>query len=138
MEIAMGFLAPHVDKIYAAFRIMSGLLMLQHGCQKLLGWFGGLPEGVPSFIRYGAGGIEFVGGLLVAVGLFGGPAAFLVSGTMAAAYFMGHVLGPQNPSHSLIPIVNQGELAVAYCFTFLLIAAKGSGIWSVDGARGAK
>jgi putative oxidoreductase len=89
-------------------------------------------------IRYGAGGIEFAGGLLVAIGLAAGPAGFLVSGTMAAAYFMGHVFGPGNPSHSLIPLVNQGELAVAYCFAFLVIASKGSGIWSVDAMRGAK
>ncbi len=134
----MGFLAPHTDKIYALFRIMMGLLMLQHGLQKILGWFGGVPEGAPSFIVYGAGGIELVGGLLVAIGLFAAPAAFIVSGTMAAAYFMGHVMNPQSPTHSLIPIVNGGELAVAYCFSYLLIAAKGSGIWSVDAMRGAK
>ena len=76
--------------------------------------------------------------ILVAIGLFAGPAAFVVSGTMAAAFFMGHVFGPDNPSRSLIPMVNKGELAVVYCFAFLYIAAKGSGIWSVDAARRAK
>ena len=127
----MGFLAPHVEKIYAAFRIMMGLLMVQHGTQKILGWFGGIPAEAPAFVKFGAGTIELVGGLLVAIGLAGGPAGFLVSGTMAAAFLMGHVMR----NGSIIPIVNGGELAVAYCFAYLLIAAKGSGIWSVDGAR---
>lgn len=134
----MGFLTPHADKIYAAFRIMAGLLMLQHGLQKIVGLFGGIPEAAPAFIKYGAGGIELVGAALVAIGLFAGPAAFLLSGTMAAAFFMGHVMNPQSPTHSLIPILNGGELAVLYCFAFLFIASKGSGIWSVDAARGAK
>jgi putative oxidoreductase len=129
----MGFLAPHVDKIYAAFRAITGLLFMQHGFQKLLGWFGGVPEGMmPAPIQYSAGGIELVGGGLVALGLFGGPAAFLCSGTMAAAYFMAHA------RNGFFPILNGGEPAIAYCFAFLFIAAKGSGIWSVDAARGGK
>jgi putative oxidoreductase len=127
----MGFLAPHLEKVYAAFRIMMGLLMVQHGAQKILGWFGGFPPEAPSWIKWGAGPIELLGGLLVAIGLAAGPAGFLVSGTMAAAFLLGHIV----PSGNIIPIVNKGELAVAYCFAFLLIAAKGSGIWSVDGAR---
>jgi len=133
----MGFLAPHSEKIYAAFRIMTGLLMLQHGCQKLLGWFGGVPEGaMPAPMLYGVGSIEFFGAALVAVGFFAAPAAFLLSGTMAFAFLLGHVM--RSPSHSLIPIVNNGELAVLYSWAFLAIATKGSGIWSVDAARGAK
>jgi putative oxidoreductase len=133
----MGFLAPHADKIYAAFRIMAGLLMLQHGCQKLLGWFGGIPEGaMPAPLLYGVGSIEFFAAALVALGLFAAPAAFLLSGTMAFAFVLGHVL--RDPSHSVIPIVNHGELAALYSWAFLMIAAKGSGIWSVDAARGAK
>jgi putative oxidoreductase len=132
----MSFLAPHAERIYALFRIMAGLLMMQHGTQKILGWFGGLPDGVPAFIQYGAGSIELFAALLVALGLFAGPAAFLLSGTMAAAYFMGHAFNPQsNPTGSLFPMVNKGEIAVLYCFAFLFIAAKGSGIWSVDAAR---
>ena len=132
----MGLLAPYTEKIYALFRIMAGLLMLQHGTQKILGWLGGVPEGVPAFIQYGAGSIELVGALLVAIGLFTGPAAFLLSGTMAAAYFMGHAFNPQsNPTGSLIPTINGGELSALYCFAYLFIAAKGSGTWSVDAAR---
>jgi putative oxidoreductase len=135
----MGFLAPYAEYIYAAFRIMTGLLFLQHGTQKLLGWFGGVPEGAPAAIIYSAGTIELLGGLLVAVGLFAAPAAFIASGMMAVAFFMGHAFNAdQNPSGSIIPLVNGGELAVAYCFAFLFIAAKGSGTWSIDAARGAK
>jgi putative oxidoreductase len=139
LESIMGFLAPHTEKIYAAFRFMAGLLMLQHGVQKILGWLGGVPEGVPAFIQYGAGSIELIGALLVAIGLFAAPAAFLLSGTMAVAYFMGHAFNPQsNPSGSLIPTLNGGEIAVLYCFAFLYIAAKGSGELSVDAMRAGK
>jgi putative oxidoreductase len=95
-----------------------------------------MPDGVPAFLQYGAGSIELVAALLVAIGLFAAPAAFLLSGTMAVAYWMGHALNPDsNPDGSLIPMVNKGEIAVLYCFAFLYIAAKGSGIWSVDAAR---
>ncbi len=129
----MGFLTPHIEKVYAAFRIMAGVLMMEHGFQKLFGWFGGAPEGAPAFIIYGAGSIELAAAGLVALGLFASPAAFLMSGTMAAAFFMGHVM----QKGSILPIVNGGELAALYCFAFLFIAAKGSGIWSVDAARNA-
>lgn len=131
----MGFLAPHTDKIYAATRILAGLMFMAHGLQKIFGLFGGVPEGAPAFIVYGAGSIELVTGALIAIGFFTGPAAFLASGTMAAAFFMGHVFSPQNPSHNILPIVNKGELAVVYCWLFLFVAAKGSGIWSVDASR---
>ncbi|MFP2895137.1 DoxX family protein [Corallococcus sp. 4LFB] len=128
----MGFLRPHAERIYALLRIMAGLMFMQHGLQKLFGLFGGVPAGAPPFVVYGAGTIEFVGGALIALGLFAGPAAFIASGTMAFAFFLGHVA-----SHggNLIPLVNQGELAALYCFGFLYIAAHGSGIWSVDAAR---
>ncbi len=127
----MDFLRPHTEKIYAAMRILIGLLFLQHGLQKVFGLFGGPPDGAPAFIVYGAGGIELVCGALVAIGLFTGPAAFLSSGTMAVAYFMAH----WGQSGEFFPILNQGELSIAYCWVFLLIAAKGAGLWSVDGAR---
>lgn len=128
----MGFLKPHADKIYAATRILAGLMFMAHGLQKIFGLFGGAPEGAPPFIVYGAGGIELVTGALIAIGLFTAPAAFLASGTMAFAFFMGHVA----PSGNLLPIVNKGELAVVYCWLFLYMAARGAGIWSVDGSRG--
>ena len=73
--------------------------------------------------------IELIGGALVALGLFTSWAAFLSSGLMAFAYFLGHA------KDGFIPMVNKGELAVVYCFVFLYMAARGSGIWSVDAAR---
>ncbi|MCP3140395.1 DoxX family protein [Pyxidicoccus xibeiensis] len=129
----MGFLRPHADRIYALLRIMTGFMFLFHGLQKLFGMFGGTPPGAPAFVVYVAGGIELVCGVLVLIGLFAGPAAFLASGTMAVAYFIGHVAPA---GWNILPIVNKGELAALYCFVFLYIAARGSGIWSVDAARG--
>jgi putative oxidoreductase len=126
----MGFLVPFEAHAYAALRIMAGLMFVQHGLQKIFGLFGGTPDGVPAFIQYGAGGIELVGGALVAIGLLTAPAAFVCSGTMAVAYFIAH------QPKGAIPILNQGDLAVLYCFVFLLIATRGAGIWSVDGPRG--
>jgi putative oxidoreductase len=131
----MGFLRPHTERIYALLRIMSGLMFMQHGLQKVFGLFGGMPAGAPPFIVYGAGTIELVGGILIAIGLFASPAAFISSGTMAFAFFLGHVL-PNGGN--MLPILNQGELAALYCFVFFYIAARGSGIWSVDAARRGK
>jgi putative oxidoreductase len=128
----MGFLKPHVEKIYALLRIVAGFMFLLHGLQKIAGMFGGVPPGVPPFIVYGAGGIELVAGALIAIGLFVGPAAFIASGQMAVAFFMGHVF----PKGNILPIVNQGEPAALYCWLFLYMAAKGAGIWSADAARG--
>ncbi|MFK7895954.1 MAG: DoxX family protein [Myxococcota bacterium] len=123
----MNFLTPFQAYFYAAMRIVVGFLFLWHGTQKLFGIPGGVQEGVPAFIRYGAGGIELVGGVLVMIGLMTRPAAFLCSGTMAVAYWLAH--GLKAP----LPVENGGELAMLYCFVFLFIAAKGAGIWSVDG-----
>ena len=111
---------------YALMRIVVGFLFLCHGTQKLLGFPLPLPPQVPAFVVYIAGPIELVGGLLVMVGLFAGWAAFVCSGLMAFAYWMGH--GTQ----ALFPIQNKGELAVVYCFLFLYMAARGAGIWSID------
>jgi len=127
----VGFLSPFQPQVYAAFRIVAGLMFVQHGCQKILGLFGGAPGEMPAPMLYTAGLIELVGGLMIGLGFFAGIAAFLASGTMAFAYFIAHQ--PQG----LLPIQNRGELAVLYCFAFLYIAAKGSGIWSIDQARGA-
>jgi len=115
---------------YALLRIVAGLLVLWHGSQKLFGFPGDLPTGVPAFVIYGAGSIELVGGILVMIGLFAGWAAFVCSGQMAVAYWMAH------GTKALFPIENGGELAVLYCFVFLVISAKGAGIWSVEAARG--
>jgi putative oxidoreductase len=114
---------------FALLRIVAGLMFAMHGTQKLFG-YPPMPPGMsgplPPLMKV-AGGIELVGGLLVAIGLFAGIAAFIASGEMAVAYFMGHA------SHGgFWPLENQGELAVLYCFVFLFIAAHGAGIWSFD------
>ena len=125
------FMRPFESQAYAAFRIVTGFLFLWHGVQKLFGFPTGMPADVPAFIIYVAGPIELIGGFLVMSGLLTSWAAFLCSGLMAAAYWMAHGL------HAPLPIQNQGELAVVYCFAFLFISARGAGIWSVDGSRAA-
>ncbi|MPZ18902.1 MAG: DoxX family membrane protein [Luteitalea sp.] len=123
-------LGKYSDGIYAALRIVVGILFACHGAQKLFGAFGGSP--IPEPLNTVAGAIEFFGGALVAVGFFTGWAAFITSGQMAVAYFMGHASG------GFWPIVNQGELAVLYCFLFLYMASRGSGAFSVDRLMGRK
>lgn len=123
------FLGRYSTYIYAVLRIVSGFLFMWHGSQKLLGY---PPSATPSTeslspIMAIGGGIELIGGFLIMIGLFTGFAAFLASGTMAFAYFGWH-FSTQAP----LPIVNKGELAVVYCFLFLYIASRGSGIWSVE------
>ncbi len=122
------FLRSYEPQVYALLRMVTGFLFLWHGTQKLFA-FPVPPPPVPPFVIAIAGPIELVGGLLVMIGLFAGWAAFLCSGLMAFAYWMVH--GPQ----ALLPIQNGGELAVLFCFVFLYISARGSGIWSVDAAR---
>jgi putative oxidoreductase len=124
------FMKPFSSQTYALLRIVVGLLFFCHGAQKLLGWPIPAMEGMPAFVQYGAGSIELLGGLCVAIGLFTRWAAFISSGQMAAAYWMAH------GTKGFFPIQNQGELAVIYCFVFLFIASYGPGIWSADGARG--
>jgi putative oxidoreductase len=110
---------------YAAMRIVIGLLFLFHGLQKVFGMYG--REAVPLISRAGAAGIiELVGGVLVMIGLFTSPVAFICSGEMAFAYFLAHA-----PS-GFWPIVNRGELAALYCFVFLYISARGAGPVSLD------
>jgi putative oxidoreductase len=121
-------LAPWSEAIYAAFRFVFGFLFWFHGAQKLFGWFGGGPPEMNA-LMWVAGAIEFFGGAMIALGLLASPAAFVSSGLMAAAYFMAHQ--PQ----ALLPVANKGEMAILYCFAFLLIAAKGSGRYSLDDAR---
>ncbi len=125
----MNFLKPYEDRIYAAARIVVGFLFFSHGLQKIFGLFGGPPAEAPALIIWSAGGIELVGGLMIALGIYTSLAAFVCSGQMAVAYFLAH------QKDGLLPIQNQGELAALYSWIFLVIAVKGSGIWSVDGAR---
>jgi len=113
-------------------RILLGVMLACHGAQKLLGAFGGLPPGAPAFIVWVAGSIELIGGALMAVGLATRGVAFLVSGLMAFAYFMGHA------SKGFWPILNGGELAIVYCWLSLYFAARGPGAWAVDNLLGAR
>lgn len=116
---------------HALLRIVSGLLFIHPGGMKLLGWFGGMPAGVeltPLLVT--AGVIEMVCGTLILLGLLTRPAAFLASGEMAFAYFIGHF------PHGFWPIQNHGEPAVLNCFIFLFFAANGAGPLSVDALLG--
>jgi len=117
----------HEADIYALLRIVTGFLFLWHGMEKIFGFPEAPPAGAPAFILWVAGPIELVCGFLVMIGLLTRPAAFLASGLMGVAYWLAH------GTRALLPILNQGELAVLYCFVFLFIAARGPGRWSVDG-----
>ncbi len=113
------------ETVYALFRIVVGLLFAFHGAQKLFGMFGGHAQ--PLMTRFGAAGIiEIVCGILVAIGLLTWIAAFIASGEMVAAYYLSHL------HRGLWPIQNGGELAVLYFVSFLLIATRGPGMFSVD------
>lgn len=122
------FMRRFSGEAYALMRIVTGLLFLWHGSQKLFGFPQAAPE-APAFILYGAGPIELIGGTLVAVGLFTRWAAFLCSGEMAFAYWMAH------GTKDFFPLLNGGELAALYCFVFLFISTHGAGMWSADAAR---
>jgi len=123
------FMSVFNPQCYALMRIVAGFLFLWHGVQKLFDFPAAMPAGVPVYITYVAGPIELVGGILVMIGLFTRWTAFLASGLMAFAYWIGH------GTKALLPIQNSGELAALYCFVFLFIASQGSGIWSVDAVR---
>ncbi len=124
----LGMWAP---KMLSILRIMAGLLFLAHGSQKWLSFPPGehagisLAAGLPAV----AGIIELVAGILITLGLFTRPAAFLASGTMAAAYFIAHA--PQN----FFPVNNGGDAAILYCFVFLYLVFAGPGPWSLDARR---
>jgi putative oxidoreductase len=118
---------------YALFRIVFGFLFLAFGLQKTLGMFGGQAVQNWMSMQGAAGLIETVCGLLVMLGLFTKPAAFLASGEMAVAYFYIHVrlMGST-------PIVNMGQQSTMFCFAFLYIATRGSGILSLDSIMGGR
>ena len=124
----MNMLARYETQAYALLRIVAGFLFACHGAQKLFGMLGGNQVELVSLLGL-AGIIELVGGLLIMLGLFTGSVAFICSGQMAVAYFMAHF------PNGFWPIQNQGELATLYSFLFLYIAAKGSGIWSIDNVK---
>jgi putative oxidoreductase len=124
------FLSKYEQQVYAILRIITGFLFLWHGSQKYFN-YPPLPPGVvlPHYVVYIGGTIELIGGILIMIGLFTRWAAFFSSGEMAFAYWTAHA------PHAVLPMVNQGELAVIYCFLFLYIWARGAGIWSIDHMR---
>jgi len=127
----MNFLQPYTAQLLSTLRIMSGLLFLQHGTTKYLNIpVSPMNNASPLTMGGAAGLIELIGGVLIVIGFFTRPTAFILSGTMAVAYFYAH------SSKGFFPLVNGGELAVLYCFVFLFIAAAGGGAWSIDRLRG--
>ena len=126
--------AAYTSRTLALLRIVSAFLFVQHGTAKLFGaphvaMFDGLQIGSLMGV---AGLLELLGGALLLIGLFSRPVAFVLSGFMAVAYFMAHA----SKGNLLVPILNQGELAILFCFVFLYIAMAGGGAWSVDSLRG--
>ena len=112
-------------QVYSILRFVIGFLFLWHGSQKLIA----LPQAgivIPHYIVFVAGPIEFFGGLLVMVGFLTRWVAFICSGEMAFAYWIAH------GTNVVLPFLNGGELAIVYCFLFLFISTRGSGVLSVD------
>jgi len=115
----------------AVLRIVTALIFLEHGSQKLFGFPAAPPSGSPpalSFFWFG-GILEFFGGLLVLVGLFTRCAAFVLAGEMAVAYWLIHA------PKSVFPALNGGDAAILYCFVFLYLVFAGPGLWSIDRMR---
>ena len=123
----MDFMKQYQEETYALLRIVSGFLFIFHGIPKMEA----IMAGEAGWMYYLAGPIEVVGGLMIMVGFYTSAAAFLSSGLMAGAYWLIHF----TKMGGGWPINNKGELAVMFCFAFLCIAAKGSGVWSVDSKR---
>ena len=130
MPLDESFYATWSPRVQGILRIVTGFLFLQHGTAKLFGaphiaMFDGLQ--LMSLMGL-AGVLELGGGVLILLGLFTRPVAFILSGMMAVAYFMAHAPG------AFLPILNQGELAVMYSFVFLYFSVAGAGAYSVDAA----
>ncbi|MGH7590692.1 MAG: DoxX family protein [Gemmatimonadales bacterium] len=121
----------HQDQIYAVMRVVVAFLYLCHGLQKHFPVFGGpMATGSPLFMT--AGAIEILCGTAILIGFHTSWAVFIASGEMACAYFIVHI------HQGFWPIINRGEIVVAFCFVFLYISARGAGPWSVDGAGSRK
>ena len=133
-------LASYSPPVLSIFRIVFGLLYTLNGTMKLFGWPLGSAIPVGTWPYWFAGVIELVAGILITVGFFTRIAAFIASGEMAFAYFLGHwppLGGPAMPFWPFDPSVggNGGQLAILYCFAFLLLATTGGGAWAVDSRR---
>ncbi|PLP58793.1 DoxX family protein [Mesorhizobium loti] len=124
-----GFLRPWAPHLLSILRILTAGTFLTHGTMKLLGWPAPFPYPLNGMTTTAAV-LEIVGGILLVIGLFSRPVAFILSGLMAFAYFIAHA--PEN----FFPALNGGEAAMLFCFAFLYIAAAGPGPWSVDAVLG--
>jgi putative oxidoreductase len=124
----MEFSTIWAPRILSVLRIVDGLILLQYGTAKLFGWPAvEMFENLKWLSLFGiAGMLELVGGTLLILGLFTRPVAFILSGEMAAAYFIEHL------PRSFFPVLSEGDLAVSLCFTFLYLAFAGGGPWSLD------
>jgi putative oxidoreductase len=126
-EVAKERLEPWTPKALSILRIVTGLLFLEHGTQKLLGFPPSQHAFPPLFWLMGLqGALELVGGFLILIGLFTRPVAFVLAGDMAVAYFMAHA------PKGFFPTLNGGQLAILFCFVFLYLVFAGGGEWSVD------
>lgn len=127
MKEALSARAPIVLSL---LRIITGLMFMQHGAQKIFGFPAEARGPFELASQMGVGGVlELVGGALIVLGLFTRPVAFILSGMMAVAYFQFHA------PHSLYPLVNEGELAALYCWVFLYFVFAGPGAWALDNIR---
>ena len=123
--------AKWAPRVLTLLRIITALLFLEHATMKFLQFpapIPGMTYPLPAILLV-AGAIEVITGTLITLGLFTRIAAFIASGEMAAAYFMGHA------SHGFFPVLNMGEPAILFCFIFLYLAFAGSGAWALDNAR---
>jgi len=114
-------------RMLSVLRAMTGLLFLEHGTQKFVAFPSAGPDLTPLLIVQGL--LELVGGILMVIGLFTRPVAFILAGDMAVAYFMRHA------PRGFFPQVNGGQLAILFCFVFLYLFVAGGGAWSVDQYR---
>lgn len=114
-------------RMLSALRIMTGFLFLEHGTQKFFAFPGPGPGLTTLLIIQGL--LELVGGILIVIGLFTRPVAFILAGDMAVAYFYAHA------PKGFFPSLNGGKLAILYCFVFLYLFVAGGGVWSVDEVR---
>ena len=120
-------------RVLSILRVAAALLFVEHGTQKLLGFPSSGHPGPPLFSLFGVQGVlELGGGILILLGLFTRPVAFLLAGDMAVAYFMAHA------PKSFFPVVSGGDAAVLFCFVFLYLSCAGGGPWSLDAGRVAR
>ena len=117
-------------RMLSVLRIMTGLLFLEHGTQKLFAFPGPGPALTTLLVVQAL--IELVGGILILIGLFTRPVAFILAGDMAVAYFMAHA------PRGFFPTLNGGQLAILFCFVFLYLFVAGGGVWSIDQQRSSR